>query len=188
MTEDADNSWRASGRSLLTRIGYYTSPWRPWTPAAAIVLAYLARQTGSVILRGISAVAALILFLMVSVDAARALWEVDRGPWDRQRYLPKVHVTPFQILLAGVLAVIYALSIFFLLASFLILPSWWVFLTISPFILVVAVLVAWHNARLWSFQAVEYEEMLKDEQSVLAESERLKQMRRPSSSWEAPPK
>lgn len=182
MTEDAGNPWWANGRSLLTRIGYYTSPWRPWTPAAAIALAYLARQTGSVILRGISAVAALILFLMVSVDAARSLWEVDRGPWDRQRYLPKVHVTPFQILLAGVLAVIYALSIFFLLASFLILPSWWVFLIISPFILVVAGLVGWHNARLWSFQAVEYEEMLKDEESVLAENERLKQMRRPSSS------
>lgn len=188
MTEDAGNSWRTSGSSLLTRIGYYTSPWRPWTPAAAIALAYLARQTDSVILRGISAVAALILFLMVSVDAARSLWEVDRGPWDRQRYLPKVHVTPFQILLAAALTVVYAVSIFFLLASFLILPSWWVFLTISPFILVMAGLVAWHNARLWSFQAVEYEEMLKDEQSVLAERESLRQMRRPSSSWEGPPK
>jgi len=98
-----------------------------------------------------------------------------------------VHVTPFQILIAAVLAVVYALSIFFLLATFLILPSWWVFLTISTFILVVAGLVAWHNARLWSFQAVEYEEMLKDEQGVLAESERLKQMRQPSSSWEGPP-
>ncbi|HZS29239.1 MAG TPA: hypothetical protein VFB76_18580 [Candidatus Angelobacter sp.] len=182
MAEDADNLWWANGRSLLTRIGYYTSPWRPWTPAAAIVLAYLARQTGSVILRGISAVAALILFLLVSVDVAQSLWEVDRGPWDRQRYFPKVHVTPFQILLAAALAIVYALSILFLLASFLILPSWWVFLIISPFVFVVAGLVAWHNARLWSFQAVEYEEMLKDEQSVLAENERLKQMRRPESS------
>jgi len=99
-----------------------------------------------------------------------------------------VHVTPFQILLAAALTVVYAVSIFFLLASFLILPSWWVFLTINPFILVMAGLVAWHNARLWSFQAVEYEEMLKDEESVLAERESLRQMRRPSSSWEGPPK
>lgn len=182
MAEDAGNSWWTNGRSLLTRIGYYTSPWRPWTPASAIVLAFLARQTGSVILHVISAVAALILFLLVSVDAARSLWEVDSGPWDQLRHLPKVHVTPFQILLAGALAVVYALSIFFLLASFLILPSWWVFLTISPFVFVVAALVAWHNARLWSFQAVEYEELLKDEQSVLAENERLKQMRKPESS------
>ena len=188
MIENAGNAWWTNGRSLLTRIGYYTSPWRPWTPATALTLAFLARQTDSVILRGISAVAALILFLLVSVDAARSLWEVDRGPWDRQRYLPKVHITPFQILLAGVLAVVYALSIFFLLASFLILPSWWVFLTISPFIFVVAGLVGWHNARLWSFQAVEYEELLKDEESVLAENEKLKQMRRPESSWEGPPK
>lgn len=177
MSENGSNALWMSGRSLITRIGYYTSPWRPWAPAAAIGLAFLARYTNSIILRGLSSVAALILFLLVSVDAARSLWEADLGPWDRRRYLPKMRVGPFQILLAAALALIYACSIMFLLASFLILPSWWVFLTISPFVFIAAGLVAWHNVRLWAFQSVEYEEMLKDAQQVEAENERVKQMR-----------
>jgi hypothetical protein len=187
MPEGDGSGWRANGRSMLARISYFISPWRPWAPATALAFAYLARQTGSVILQGLAAVAALILFLLVSVDAARSLWEVDRGPWNRLRHSAKVPVTPFQILLAGALALVYAFSIMFLLASFLILPSWWVLLTISPFVLLAAGLVAWHNVRLWAYQSVEYEEMLNDERNVLAEKEKLRQMRLPSSSWEGPP-
>lgn len=177
MPEGEGSAWRESRRSLFARISYFISPWRPWTPAVALALAYLARQTGSVILRGLAAVAALILFLLVSVDAARSLWEVDRGPWDKLRPSAKVPVRPLQVALAAPLALIYAVSIIFLLASFLILPSWWVLLVISPFVLAAAGLVAWHNVRLWSFQSVEYEQMLKDEQQALAESEHIKQMR-----------
>lgn len=182
------SGWRASGRSLLTRLGYYISPWRPWAPAAALGLAFLARHVDSLILRGLSAIAAFVLFLLVSVDAARSLWEVDRGPWAPSRYAPKVHVTPFQILLAGALALIYAFSILFLLASFLILPPWWVLVAISPFVLVAAGLVAWHNVHLWSFQSVEYEQLLKDEQQVYAENERIKQMRLSGSNLDGPPR
>jgi hypothetical protein len=177
MPEGDGGDWRTSGRSLLARISYFISPWRPWAPAAAIALAFLARQTGSVVLRGLAAVAALILFLLVSVDAARSLWEVDRGPWDPLRHSAKVPVTPFQLVLVAALGFIYAFSIIFLLASFLIVPSWWVLLMISPFVLGAAGLVAWHNVRLWAFQSVEYEELLKDEQQALAENEHLKQMR-----------
>jgi hypothetical protein len=177
MSEDGGSDWRASGRSLLARVSYYISPWRPWAPATALAFAYLARQTGSVILRALAAVAALILFLLVSVDAARSLWEVDRGPWNPLRYSTKVRVTPLHLVLVAALACIYAFSIIFLLASFLILPSWWVLLVISPFVFAAAGLVAWHNVRLWAFQSVEYEELLKDEQQVLAENEHLKQMR-----------
>jgi hypothetical protein len=152
----------------------------------AISFAFLARQTDSMILRGLSSVAALILFLLVSVDAARSLWEVDRGPWDPLRHSAKVPVTPFQMLLAAALGFIYAFSIIFLLASFLILPSWWVLLMISPFVLAAAGLVAWHNVRLWSFQAVEYEEMLNEEKRVHDEDERVKQMRASASNWDGP--
>jgi hypothetical protein len=187
MTEGEGSAWRESRRSLFARISYYISPWRPWAPAVALAFAYLARETGSVILRALAAVAALILFLLVSVDAARSLWEPDRGPWDPLRHSAKVPVTPFQVALATPLALIYAFSIIFLLATFLILPSWWVLLVISPFVLAAAGLVAWHNVRLWAFQGVEYEQMLKDAQQSLAESENLKQMRRPNSSWEGPP-
>ncbi len=169
--------WRASGRSLLAQISYYISPWRPLAPATALAFAYLARHTGSTILRGLAAIAALILFLLVSVDAARSLWEVDRGPWNPLRYSTKVRVTLFQLALVAALALIYTFSIIFLLASFLIVPSWWVLLVISPFVLAASGLVAWHNVRLWAFQSVEYEELLKDEQQVLAENERVKQMR-----------
>ncbi|HEY7402646.1 MAG TPA: hypothetical protein VIB39_03935 [Candidatus Angelobacter sp.] len=176
MSEDS-GGLGATGRSLLARISYYTSPWRPWAPASALALAYLAHRTGLAILRGVAAVAALILFLLVSVDAARSFWEVDHGPWDPRRYLSKARISPFQIVLAAALALIYVFSIMFLIASFLILPSWWVFLAISPFVLVAAGLVAWHNVRLWAFQSIEYEEMLKDEQQVQAENERVKQMR-----------
>jgi hypothetical protein len=184
--EDLGSYWLVNGRSLLIRISYYISPWRPWTPAVALALAYLARQTGSVFLRVLGALAALILFLLVSVDAARSLWEVDRGPWYPLRHSAKAPITPFQILLAAALGLIYAFSIIFLLASFLIVPSWWVFLTISPFVLVAAGLVAWHNVRLWACQSIEYEELLNEEKHVQDENERIRQMRTSGSNSEGP--
>lgn len=177
MSKDGGSSWWANGRSLVTRISYFTSPWRPWAPAAAITLAFLARQTDSMILRGLSSVAAFILFLLVSADAARSLWEADRGPLDPLRHSEKAPIMPFHLVLAAALALVYTFSIIALLASFFILPPLWVFLVISPFVLVAAGLVAWHNVRLWAFQSVEYEEMLKEEQRVRTENERLKQMR-----------
>lgn len=186
ISEGDGSAWWANGRSLLTRISYYTSPWRPWTPATAIALAFLARYTNSIVLRGLSSVAALILFLLVSVDAARSLWEVDRGPWNPLRYSVKVPITPFHVMLAAALAFVYTISIIFLLASFFILPPLWVFLVIGPPVVVAAGLVAWHNVRLWAFQAVEYEEMLNEEKRVHDEDERVKQMRASASNWDGP--
>ena len=187
MSESGSSAWWASGRSLLARISYLISPWRPWAPPTAIALAYLARLTNSMLLRGLSSLAAFILFLLVSVDAARSLWEVDRGPVNPLRHSEKAPVTPFHAVLAATLAFIYAFSIIGILASLFIVPPLWVFLVIGPFVFAAAGLVAWHNVRLWAFQGAEYEEMLKEAQRERAENERLKEMRRPSSSWEGPP-
>jgi hypothetical protein len=184
---EGGSTWGMNGRSLLTRIGYYTSPWRPWAPAAAISFAFLARQTDSMILRGLSSVAAFILFLLVSADAARSFWEADRGPWNPLRHSVKAPITPFQVALATALALVYAISIIVLLASFFILPPLWVFLVIGPLVIVAAGLVAWHNVRLWSFQAVEFEEMLNEEKHVQNENERIKQMRASGSTLDGPP-
>ena len=187
MSDASSNTLWASGRSLLARISYYISPWRPWTPAAAIALAFLARHTDSAILRGLSSVAAFILFLLISIDAARSLWEADRGPWNPLRHSANAPITPFHVALALALTLVYSFSIIFLLASFFILPSLWVFLVIGPFVLVAAGLVAWHNVRLWSFQSIEYEQLLKDEDQVRAENERMNQMRLSGSNMEGPP-
>lgn len=186
MPENDSSVWWAGLRSMLTRVDYVTGPWRPWTPAVAIALAFLARHTDSMFLRGLSSIAAFILFLLVSVDAARTLWEADRGPWSPLRHSIKAPFRFFRVFLALALTLVYTFSIIFLLASFFILPSLWVFLVISPFVLVAAGLVAWHNVRLWSFQSVEYEQLLKDEQQVYAESERMKEMRTRGSELEGP--
>jgi hypothetical protein len=187
VSESGSSAWWASGRSLLARISYLSSPWRPWAPPAAIALAYLARLMDSMILRGLSSLAAFILFLLVSVDAARSLWEVDRGPVNPLRHSEKTPVTPFHVVLAAALAFVYSFSIIGIFASFLIVPPLWVFLLIGPFVFAAAGLAAWHNVRLWAFQGTEYEEMLKEAQRERAENERLKQMRRPISSREGPP-
>jgi hypothetical protein len=187
MFESGSSAWWASGRSLLARISYLTSPWQPWAPPAAIALAYLARLTDSMILRGLSSLAAFILFLLVSVDAARSLWEVDRGPMNPLRHSEKTPVTPLHVVLAAALAFVYAFSMIGILASLFIVPPLWVFLVIGPFVFAAAGLVAWHNVRLWAHQGAEYEDMLNESKNALAENERLKQMRRPSSSWEGPP-
>src|SRR5262249_14937081 len=121
MPESYSNALRASGRSLLARISYYISPWRPWTPAVAIALAFLARHIDSAIVRGLSSITAFVLFLLVSIDAARSLWEVDRGPWTRLRHSWKAPFTPFHVALALALTFVYTFSILFLLASFVIL-------------------------------------------------------------------
>ncbi|HKD81585.1 MAG TPA: hypothetical protein VKH81_17970 [Candidatus Angelobacter sp.] len=177
MPESRSSERWASGRSLLARITYLISPWRPWAPPTAIAVAYLARLTGSMILRGLSSVVAFILFLLVSVDAARSLWEVDRGPVNPLRHSEKAPVTPFHLVLAAALALIYTFSIIGILASFFLVPPLWVFLIIGPFAFAAAGLVAWHNVRLWAFQGVEYEELLDEAQRERAEKERLKQMR-----------
>lgn len=184
--ESDSSAWWTNGRSLLTKIAYFTSPWRPWAPAAAISFAFLARQIDSIVLRGLSSVAAFILFLLVSTDAARSFWEADRGSWDPLHHSAKTPITPFQVVLATALALVYAFTILFLLASFFIVPPLWVLLVIGPFVLVASALVAWHNVRLWTYQSIEYEELLKEEKRVQDENKRMKQMHASGSDWDAP--
>ena len=181
-----NNAWWQRCRSGIFKFVYLLSPARPWTPAIAVVLALAARSTSSTAFRILTAAAAVILFLYISVDVARSLWEPDRGPQDPLRSSPAVPIRPFHAVLAAVLAVIYTFLILGILISFLIMRNLWVYLIISPFVFLTACLVAWHNVRLWSYQGAEYEQMLNDEKELIAEKDRLKKMRLPASHWEHP--
>jgi len=133
---------------------------------------------------------ALLLFLVAGIDVGLCLVEADRGPFNPLRPTLRVPVTLFQVVLTGALGAIYALLILGALQpliSILTGPSWWTLAITVPLAGPIACLVAWRNVRLWAHQGAEYEDMLNENKHALAETERLKKMRRPESSWEGPP-
>src|SRR5262245_66349358 len=80
---------------------------RPWAPLLCCFSAVAATFIHITALRLILVLVAVVLFLIAGVDVARSLMDPDRGPCDPLRPSPKVPITLFQIVLAGVLAAIY---------------------------------------------------------------------------------
>ena len=172
--------WQATLRPIVSRF----SSRKPWAPMVAAVLAFVASMITSTLVRHALTTVAIILFLFVAADVARAMLEPDPGPCDPRHPVKKVRVTVFQVVMAGVLTVIYTFLIFGALQpliSSLTQPSLWTMAFTVPVVLLVSGLVAWRNMRLWSYEAAEYEDLLTEQKNELAEIERLKKMRLPNS-------
>lgn len=162
---------------------------RPWAPALCAGLAFGASFIQSAVIRLATTGAAVILFLIAAAEVARCLVEEDHGPSNPLRPSHRVPVTPLQIILAAVMGAIYSflmLGALQPLVSLLARPTLWTIVVILPAIFLIASLVAWRNVRLWSYEAEEYGERFTEEQNALAEKERLKKMRLPSSYWDHP--
>lgn len=182
---NTDQIWRNGLRQIIDSL----SPLHRWAPILSAVIALMATFMHSQVLRTTTAGVALILFVIVAVDVSRALLEPDRGPYNPLRNSPVVRINWFQVALAGFLALVYTfliLSTFQGLISIVTMPAVWANAIIFPAIFIVAMLVAWRNVRLWAYEATEYEELLKERENELAEKEKLKKMRLPSSFWEHP--
>jgi len=174
----------------LRQLPFLLSLQHPWAPVLCAGLAYGASYIPWPAIRWATTGVALLLFLVAGIDVGLCLVEADRGPFNPLRPTVRVPVTLFQIVLTAALGAIYAFLILGALqplVSILTAPSWWTLAITVPLAVPIALLVAWRNVRLWAHQGAEYEDMLNESRNALAERERLKKMRRPSSSWEGPP-
>ena len=105
---------------------------------------------------------AVLLFLMVAADFARSL--LDREPNDAtQPNLYNLAVTPPQIFLTAIVACVYGAMIFIGLST-VVTSSGIAFFVITPGILVLSSLAAWHNVRLWYREGEDYEQVLQEEE------------------------
>ncbi|MBZ5504936.1 MAG: hypothetical protein LAO78_05545 [Acidobacteriia bacterium] len=173
-------NWRLRLQQLLLLFSLK----RPWAPVLCAGLAFGASFIQSTIIRIATTGAAIILFLIAATEVALYLVEEDRGPSNPLRPSRRVPVTPLQIILAGVMGAIYTFLILGALqplVSLLARPTLWAIVVIVPAIFLIACLVAWRNVRLWSYEAEEYGDRFTERQNELAEKERLKKMRLPSS-------
>jgi hypothetical protein len=162
---------------------------KPWAPLCSAALAYGASFVHSPLLRITTIGVALLLFLIAATEIAGHLLEPDRGPISPLRHSERVPVTPLQVILTWAMASIYTFLILGALepiVAALARPTLWTIVIVAALVFPLCCLVAWRNVRLWSYEGAEYEELLNEEKNALAEKERLKQMRRPSSSWEGP--
>ncbi|HZI57980.1 MAG TPA: hypothetical protein VFF39_14455 [Verrucomicrobiae bacterium] len=162
---------------------------RPWAPVLCAGLAFGASFIQSTVIRVATTGVAIILFLIAAAEVARYLVEEDHGPSNPLRPSRRVPITLFQVILVGVMAAIYTFLILGALqplVSILVRPSLWTIVVTIPAIFLIACLVAWRNVRLWSYEAEEYGDRYTEQQNELAEKERLKKMRLPSSYWDHP--
>jgi hypothetical protein len=162
---------------------------KPWAPLGSAALAYGASFVHSPLLRITTIGVALLLFLIAATEIAGHLLEPDQGPINPLRHSERVPVTPLQVILTWAMASIYTFLILGALepiVAALARPTLWTIVIVAALVFLLCCLVAWRNVRLWSYEGAEYEELLNEEKNALAEKERLKQMRRPSSSWEGP--
>jgi hypothetical protein len=105
---------------------------------------------------------AIILFIFVAADFARSLLEKETSYASVQGPPAITPVTPFQIVLATLFAIVYSFMIFGGL-RLLFFPSGLGFFVILPCIFVLSFLAAWRNVRLWYRQAIDYEQALNEE-------------------------
>lgn len=104
---------------------------------------------------------AVLLFLTVAADFARSL--LDHEPdGTTQPDLYNLAVTPPQIFLTAIVACVYAAMMFIGLST-VIASSGIAFFVISPGIVVLSSLAAWHNVRLWYREGEDYEQVLEEE-------------------------
>lgn len=89
-----------------------------------------------------------------------------------------------QIVVAVFLTIFYSFLLLGALKPLILtlrMPGPWTMAFTIPIVLLLACLTAWRNSRLWYCEATEYEELLTENQKELAEIEKLKKMRLPSS-------
>lgn len=177
--------WNSRLRQLYDMV----QPIMHWAPALSGGLAFGASFVQSASLRLTTAGLAVFLFLFVAADAARSLWEPDRGPSNPLSQSRNAQVNPMQVVIAGFLALFYSFLLLGALRPLILtlrMPSVWTMAFTIPSVFLVSCLTAWRNSRLWYCEATEYEELLTENQNELAEIEKLKKMRLPSSFWEHP--
>jgi hypothetical protein len=124
----------------------------------------------------------IILFLFVAYEVSRDLLEPDKGPCDPHRDSVVIPATPLQIFFAGALAILYTFLIcgaLHGLVSTLAFQATWTEIVVIPAVFLIACKAAWRNVRLWSYQSVEYVELLQENRNQLDEIERLKKTRLP---------
>jgi uncharacterized membrane protein len=105
---------------------------------------------------------AILFFLSVAADFARSLLEKDSGYASVQGPPTITPVTPLQIILATLFAIVYSFMIFAGL-HLMFFPASPGFLVLLPCIFVLSFLAAWRNVRLWYRQAIDYEQALNEE-------------------------
>lgn len=108
---------------------------------------------------------AVILFLIVAADFARSF--LDREPTGRgQATFYNLPVTPPQVFLTAIVTCFYGAMMFVGLST-VVTSSGIAFFVISPGIVVLSSLAAWHNVRLWYREGEDYERALKEEEGQL---------------------
>jgi 4-hydroxybenzoate polyprenyltransferase len=145
---------------------------RRWIPIAASVAMFLAHFLQSRLLRTSVLWLSCVVFVLVVRDLAQQF--LDRSYSRRDGASKRIPVTPAQILLAAMLAVVYS----FLVAAGLnlfFLPSRLTVFVMFPAIFLICGFVAWHNVTLWYEQGAEYEEDLnqleqEEQQRIVARS------------------
>jgi uncharacterized membrane protein YqjE len=175
--------------SRLRQLYAAAQPFILWAPALSGGLAFGASFVQTPSFRLTTAGVAVFLFLFVAADLARSLWEPDRGPSNPLSQSRNAPVSLMQIVVAGFLTILYSLLLLGALKPLILtlrMPSLWTMAFAIPTVLLLACLTAWRNSRLWYCEATEYEELLTENQKELAEIEKLKKMRLPSSFWEHP--
>jgi hypothetical protein len=174
------DSWQPEWQDRRQQLFYVLSPLRPWLPLLSAALAFGASFIQWNLLRIATTTAAIILFLFVAYEVSRDLIEPDKGPCSPQGHASIVPVTPFQILLAGALAILYTFlicSALHGLVSTLAFQATWTEIIVIPAVFFIACRAAWRNVRLWSYQSVEYVELLQEKRDQLDEIERLKKLK-----------
>lgn len=137
-----------------------------FTPFIASVLTLVAGFCRSRSLRYLCLSLAVVLFLLIAADLARSLLDQDLNKPGRyashQGPPEKIPVNASQILIMVLLALLYASMIF---AGFhtLILSSVFMFVVMTPGVLVLSGLAAWRNVRFWYREGADYEQALKEE-------------------------
>ncbi len=105
---------------------------------------------------------AVLLFLAVAADFARSLLDREpNGAPETSRY--NLPVTPPQVFLTAIVACVYAVMMLIGLST-AVTSSGIAFFVISPGILVLSSLAAWHNVRLWYREGEDYEQVLQEEE------------------------
>jgi hypothetical protein len=106
---------------------------------------------------------AVLLFLTVATDFARSL--LDRDPTGAtQPGRNNLPVTPPQVFLTAIVACVYAAMMFVGLST-VVTSSGIAFFVITPGIMFLSALAAWHNVRLWYREGEDYEQVLQEEEN-----------------------
>jgi hypothetical protein len=178
------DSWQPEWQDRQQQLFYVLSPLRPWLPMLSAALAFGASFLQWHLLRMATTAVAIILFLFVAYEVSCDLLEPDKGPCDPQRHSTVVPVTPLQIFFAGALAILYTFlicSALHGLVSSLAFQTTWTEIVVIPAVFFIACKAAWRNVRLWSYQSVEYVELLQENRNQLDEIERVKKTHLPDS-------